>query len=41
VECFLVEEQAERVTNARSWHVLSAYNVLAHGGHARDGGAVT
>ncbi|MEA2253654.1 MAG: acyl-CoA dehydrogenase [Solirubrobacteraceae bacterium] len=31
VEWFLVEEQFGRVTNALTWHVPSAYNVLAHG----------
>jgi acyl-CoA dehydrogenase len=31
VEWFLVEEQFGRSTNALSWHVPSAYNVLAHG----------
>src|SRR5262245_43072364 len=30
VEWFLVEEQFGRSTNALSWHVPSAYNVLAH-----------
>src|SRR3954465_7380383 len=30
-EWFLVEEQFGRSTNALSWHVPSAYNVLAHG----------
>jgi acyl-CoA dehydrogenase len=31
VEWFLVEEQLGRATNALSWHMPSAYNVLAHG----------
>ncbi len=31
VEWFLVEEQLGRSTNALSWHIPSAYNVLAHG----------
>jgi acyl-CoA dehydrogenase len=31
VEWFLVEEQFGRTTNALSWHMPSAYNVLAHG----------
>jgi acyl-CoA dehydrogenase len=31
VEWFLVEEQIGRSTNALSWHMPSAYNVLAHG----------
>jgi acyl-CoA dehydrogenase len=31
VEWFLVEEQFGRSTNALSWHMPSAYNVLAHG----------
>src|SRR3954454_21543252 len=31
VDWFLVEEQFGRSTNALSWHVPSAYNVLAHG----------
>jgi alkylation response protein AidB-like acyl-CoA dehydrogenase len=31
VEWFLVEEQLGRSTNALSWHMPSAYNVLAHG----------
>jgi alkylation response protein AidB-like acyl-CoA dehydrogenase len=31
VEWFLVEEQFGRSTNAISWHVPAAYNVLAHG----------
>src|SRR4051794_20023745 len=31
VEWFLVEEQFGRVTNALSWHMPGAYNVLAHG----------
>ena len=30
-EWFLVEEQFGRSTNALSWHVPTAYNVLAHG----------
>jgi acyl-CoA dehydrogenase len=30
-EWFLVEEQLGRSTNALSWHIPSAYNVLAHG----------
>jgi acyl-CoA dehydrogenase len=33
LEWFLVEEQFGRSTNALSWHVPSAYNVLAHGTH--------
>jgi acyl-CoA dehydrogenase len=35
VEWFLVEEQFGRSTNALSWHVPSAYNVLAHGTQAQ------
>jgi acyl-CoA dehydrogenase len=35
VEWFLVEEQFGRCTNALSWHVPSAYNVLAHGSAAQ------
>jgi acyl-CoA dehydrogenase len=31
LEWFLVEEQFGRTTNALSWHMPSAYNVLAHG----------
>jgi acyl-CoA dehydrogenase len=31
VEWFLVEEQLGRSTNALSWHMPNAYNVLAHG----------
>jgi acyl-CoA dehydrogenase len=31
LEWFLVEEQLGRSTNALSWHIPSAYNVLAHG----------
>jgi acyl-CoA dehydrogenase len=31
VEWFLVEEQLGRATNALSWPMPSAYNVLAHG----------
>jgi acyl-CoA dehydrogenase len=31
VDWFLVEEQLGRTTNALSWHMPSAYNVLAHG----------
>jgi alkylation response protein AidB-like acyl-CoA dehydrogenase len=31
VEWYLVEEQFGRSTNALSWHVPTAYNVLAHG----------
>ena len=31
VEWFVVEEQFGRSTNALSWHVPTAYNVLAHG----------
>jgi acyl-CoA dehydrogenase len=30
-EWFLVEEQLGRATNALSWHMPGAYNVLAHG----------
>jgi alkylation response protein AidB-like acyl-CoA dehydrogenase len=33
VEWFLAEEQFGRITNALSWHVPSAYNILAHGSH--------
>ena len=36
VEWFLVEEQFGRSTNALSWHVPSAYNVLAHGSPGAD-----
>jgi acyl-CoA dehydrogenase len=35
VEWFLVEEQLGRTTNALSWHMPSAYNVLAHGSEAQ------
>ena len=35
VEWFGVEEQFGRSTNALSWHVPSAYNVLAHGTQAQ------
>ena len=35
VEWFLVEEQLGRSTNALSWHMPSAYNVLAHGSQAQ------
>jgi acyl-CoA dehydrogenase len=35
VEWFEVEEQFGRSTNALSWHVPSAYNVLAHGSPAQ------
>jgi acyl-CoA dehydrogenase len=35
VEWFLVEEQFGRCTNALSWHVPSAYNVLGHGSAAQ------
>jgi acyl-CoA dehydrogenase len=31
MEWFLVEEQFGRSTNALSWHIPTAYNVLAHG----------
>ncbi len=34
-EWFLVEEQLGRATNALSWHMPSAYNVLAHGTQAQ------
>src|ERR1044072_1622938 len=34
-EWFLVEEQFGRSTNALSWHVPTAYNVLAHGSEAQ------
>jgi acyl-CoA dehydrogenase len=34
-EWFLVEEQLGRSTNALSWHMPSAYNVLAHGSQAQ------
>ena len=34
-EWFLVEEQLGRATNALSWHMPSAYNVLAHGSQAQ------
>src|SRR3954454_10795450 len=34
-EWFLVEEQFGRSTNALSWHVPTAYNVLAHGSDAQ------
>src|SRR3954447_8479472 len=36
-EWFLVEEQFGRSTNALSWHVPTAYNVLAHGSDAQIG----
>jgi acyl-CoA dehydrogenase len=35
VEWFLVEEQLGRTTNALSWHMPIAYNVLAHGSEAQ------
>jgi len=35
VDWFLVEEQFGRSTNALSWHVPTAYNVLAHGSDAQ------
>jgi len=35
VDWFLVEEQFGRSTNALSWHVPTAYNVLAHGSEAQ------
>src|SRR3954451_18953997 len=35
VEWFEVEEQFGRSTNALSWHVPTAYNVLAHGSDAQ------
>jgi acyl-CoA dehydrogenase len=35
VEWFEVEEQFGRSTNALSWHVPTAYNVLAHGSSAQ------
>jgi acyl-CoA dehydrogenase len=35
MEWFLVEEQLGRTTNALSWHMPSAYNVLAHGSEAQ------
>src|SRR3954470_23258974 len=35
VEWYLVEEQFGRSTNAISWHVPTAYNVLAHGSPAQ------
>jgi acyl-CoA dehydrogenase len=35
LEWFLVEEQLGRSTNALSWHVPTAYNVLAHGTEAQ------
>ncbi len=35
VDWFLVEEQFGRSTNALSWHVPTAYNVLAHGSAAQ------
>jgi acyl-CoA dehydrogenase len=35
VEWFLVEEQLGRSTNALSWHMPTAYNVLAHGSPAQ------
>ena len=35
VEWFLVEEQFGRSTNALSWYVPTAYNVLAHGSDAQ------
>jgi alkylation response protein AidB-like acyl-CoA dehydrogenase len=34
-EWFLVEEQLGRATNALSWHMPGAYNVLAHGTRAQ------
>src|SRR3954467_1380603 len=34
-EWFLVEEQLGRTTNALSWHMPAAYNVLAHGTQAQ------
>jgi alkylation response protein AidB-like acyl-CoA dehydrogenase len=34
-EWFLVEEQLGRATNALSWHMPGAYNVLAHGTQAQ------
>ena len=34
-EWFLVEEQLGRATNALSWHMPGAYNVLAHGSQAQ------
>jgi alkylation response protein AidB-like acyl-CoA dehydrogenase len=34
-EWFLVEEQLGRSTNALSWHMPGAYNVLAHGSEAQ------
>src|SRR3954447_8872622 len=34
-EWFLVEEQLGRATNALSWHMPAAYNVLAHGTQAQ------
>ena len=34
-EWFLVEEQLGRATNALSWHMPGAYNVLAHGTSAQ------
>ena len=36
VEWYLVEEQFGRSTNAISWHVPTAYNVLAHGQPGAD-----
>ena len=36
VEWFLVEEQFGRSTNALSWHMPTAYNVLAHGSPGAD-----
>jgi alkylation response protein AidB-like acyl-CoA dehydrogenase len=35
LEWLLVEEQLGRSTNALSWHVPNAYNVLAHGSEAQ------
>jgi alkylation response protein AidB-like acyl-CoA dehydrogenase len=35
VEWFEVEEQFGRSTNALSWHIPTAYNVLAHGSEAQ------
>ncbi|HEX7300463.1 MAG TPA: acyl-CoA dehydrogenase [Solirubrobacteraceae bacterium] len=35
LEWFLVEEQIGRSTNALSWHMPGAYNVLAHGTEAQ------
>ena len=36
VEWYLVEEQFGRSTNAISWHIPTAYNVLAHGQPGAD-----